>query len=212
MKLVRSSGYSELAKFRAIIFVLISSFAMTSCGSLPTIATVVDYCCQAGAERIHSYRIEFEDMPEFLKPMLRDEVSLVLSSKGLDYTEGDADSILTLAYVDRPVTQPTIDANDAVLDEVREESADDVNEAWGSLSAGGDTRFIAEVHLKLKNSVTQELVWSGVMSKLHNVSVGSYMHEAPARAAMRNAFFCVVCRLPGPDYRKILRPIICVSA
>lgn len=180
MKTIRSSGYSKLAKFRTIILVIVGSFTMASCGSMPTIATDVDYCCQSGAERIHNYRIEFEDMPEFLKPMLRDEVSLVLNSKGLDYTEGNADSILTMAYVDQPLTQQAIDAN----------------EAWGSLSPGGDTRFIAEVHIKLKNSVTQELVWSGVMSKLHNVSVGSYMHEAPARAAMRNAFFALFADYP----------------
>jgi hypothetical protein len=180
MKTVRSGGHSARAKYRAIIFAFISSFAVASCGSQPTIGTDVGYCCQSSAERIHSYRIEFEDMPEFLKPMLRDEVSLVLSSKGLDYTEGDADSVLTMAYVDQPLTQEAIDAN----------------EAWGSLSPGGDTRFIAEVHLKLNNSVTQELVWSGVMSKLHNVSVGSYMHEAPARAAMRDAFFALFADYP----------------
>ena len=180
MKTARSGGHSVRAKYRAVIFAFISGFAVASCGSLPTIGTDVGYCCQSSAERIHSYRIEFEDMPEFLKPMLRDEVSLVLSSKGLDYTEGDADSVLTMAYVDQPLTQEAIDAN----------------EAWGSLSPGGDTRFIAEVHLKLNNSVTQELVWSGVMSKLHNVSVGSYMHEAPARAAMRDAFFALFADYP----------------
>lgn len=178
---VRPGGHSMRAKYQAIIFALISSFAVASCGSLPTIATDVDYCCQSGAERIHSYRIEFEDMPEFLKPMLRDEVSLVLSSKGLDYTEGDADSVLTMTYVDQPLTQEAIDAN----------------EAWGSLEPGGDTRFIAEVHIKLNNSVTHELIWSGVISKLHNVSVGSYMHEAPARAAMRNAFFALFADYPN---------------
>jgi len=180
MKIVRFDAWSELVKYRSIIFALISGFVAASCGSLPTIATDVDFCCQSGAERIHSYRIEFEDMPEFLKPMLRDEVSLVLSSKGLDYTEGDADSILTLAYMDRPLAREAVDAN----------------EAWGSLSPGGDTRFIAEVHLNLTNSVTHELVWSGVMSKLHNVSMGSYMHEAPARAAMRDAFFALFADYP----------------
>ena len=180
MKIVRSGGCSESARFWAIIFALTGSFALAACGSMPTIATDVGYCCQSGAERINHYRIEFENMPEFLKPMLRDELNLVLSSKGLDYTEGDADSILTLAYVDRPLTQEAIDEN----------------EAWGSLAPGGDTRFIAEVHLKLRNSVTQEMIWSGVMSKLHNVSVGSYMHEAPARSAMRDAFFALFADYP----------------
>ena len=202
MKTARSGGHPVLAKHRAISFALVSSILLAACGSMPTIATDVSYCCQSGAERIHSYRIEFEDMPEFLKPMLRDEASLVLSSKGLDYTEGDADSILTLAYVDRPLAQETIDATDELPNEVQEEAANDVNEAWGSLSAGGDTRFIAEVHLKLNNSVTQELIWSGIMSKLHNVSVGSYMHEAPARAAMRNAFFALFADFPDQIVEK----------
>ena len=57
-----------------------------------------------------------------------------------------------------------------------------------TLSPGGDTRFIAEVHVDLTNSVTGELIWSGLLSRYHNVVMGSYMHDAPARAAMRQAF------------------------
>jgi hypothetical protein len=111
-------------------------------------------------------------MPEFLKPMLRDEVSIVLDSKGLEYTEDAADAILTMAYLHKLLSTEDVAREDA----------------WGTLAPGGDSRFIAEVHVKLENSITRDLVWSGTLSKLHYAAVGSYMHDAPARLAMKDAF------------------------
>ena len=48
---------------------------------------------------LKTFRVEFEDMPEFLKPMLRDEAAIVLDTKGLEYTEGDAHAVLRMSYV-----------------------------------------------------------------------------------------------------------------
>lgn len=165
----------------SIVCVLISSFAFGACGSLPPISTTVDYCCKAGAQGIRSYRIQFEDMPEFLKPMLRDEVSVVLDSKGLEYTEGDAHAVLTMTFVHRPLPM--------------EGSAQEMTP--GAVSADYDARFIAEIRVEMKNSVTHELLWSGAISKLHNATRGSYMHEAPARAAMRKALIALFADYPN---------------
>jgi hypothetical protein len=59
-------------------------------------------------------------------------------------------------------------------------------------------RFVAQVQLELKNSVTGEMLWSGSMQRVHNVYEGSYMHDAPARAAMRNAFLEIFGDYPDP--------------
>ena len=171
MLMTRCNGESRRQQNRTIWFVVIGCLTLAACGSLPSIATETNYCCAPLAEKIHSYRVEFEDMPEFLKPMLRDEVSIVLASKGLDYTEGDADAVLTMTYIDTPLS----------TDRTGED------EAFGSPPAGG-ARFIAEVRVKMENSVTRELISSGSLSRTHNVTIGTYMHETPARGAMRKAF------------------------
>ena len=84
-------------------------------------------------------------MPEFLKPMLRDSVSIVLDGKGLEYTEGDAHAVLTMTYVDRTMAA--------------EETARD--EAWETIAPAGGVRFIAEVQMEMLNSVTRERIWAG---------------------------------------------------
>lgn len=170
--------------FRAsarILMVLVTCLALASCGSLPTVATSVDYCCQTGFEGIKTFRVEFVDMPEFLKPMLRDEASIVLSTKGLDYVEGDAHAILLMRFVNR-----TMDSVDQARDE-----------GWETIAPGGGVRFIAEVKVEMKDSVSNEMMWAGTMGRMHNVYEGSYMHDAPARAAMRNAFLTLFADYPS---------------
>lgn len=181
MTTIRQSGYFMFWRSQTIVVLFIGSLALGSCASAPSISTDVSYCCRSGAESIRSYRIEFEDMPEFLKPMLRDEVSIVLDSKGLEYTEADADAVLTMTYIHWLLS--------------KEENAREV--AWGTLSPGGDSRFIAKVDVELKNSVTREVVWSGTMSKHHYAAIGAYMHDVPARSAMRKAFSALFADYPN---------------
>jgi hypothetical protein len=160
--------------------IVIAGLFLASCTSMPPISTDIEYCCQAGTDSIHTYRIEFKDMPEFLKPMLRDELSLVLDSKGLEYTEGTAHAVITMTFVHRPIS-------------TEDESRDDID---GNLSSGGDSRFIAEVDVEMTKSVTSERVLAGSMSRFHNATVGSYMHDSPSRAAMRSAFMNIFADYP----------------
>jgi len=121
-------------------------------------------------------------MPEFLKPMLRDEASVVLDMKGLEYTEKDgADAILNMTFINR-----TLETGEAAQDE-----------AWETISPGGGVRFIAEVRLKMTDAASGEKVWSGNMDRVHNVYEGSYMHDAPGRAAMRDAFLDMFADFPN---------------
>ncbi len=169
-------------KARAIAWLLSGAFLIGGCTSLPTIATDETYCCHPLAESITTYRVEFEDTPEFLKPMLRDEASLVLAEHGFEYTEGDAESILLMTFVNKTM----------------EESPEE-QEAWERIAPGGGVRFIAQVVLELRESVSRELIWSGSMQRIHNVYEGSYMHDAPARLAMRAAFSELFASLPNPS-------------
>jgi len=151
------------------------------CATQPYIATDVIYCCETGSEGISTFRVEFEDMPEFLKPMLRDEAAIVLAGKGVDYTEGDAHAVLQMKFVDRTLSE----AGQRELDE------------WERIAPGGGVRFIAEVQIEMVNAVTRERIWSGTMRRVHNIYEGSYMHDAPARAAMRQAFMEMFADYPN---------------
>jgi hypothetical protein len=163
---------TAVRRFKILLSLIAGSMLIAGCGSQQTIATDVTYCCEAGTPGIYTYRVVFVDMPEFLKPMLRDSVSMVLDGKGLEYTEGDAHAVMSMTYVNRTMT-----ANEEARDE-----------AWETVAPGGGVRFIAEVRMEMRNSVTSERIWAGTMGRVHNVYEGSYMHDEPAKAAMRNAF------------------------
>jgi len=154
---------------------------LAGCATTPGVSTDVTYCCKVGAEGIASFRVEFVDMPEFLKPMLRDEAAIVLGAKGVEYTEGQAHAVLQMKFVDRTLSA----AEERELD------------SWEQVAPGGGVRFIAEVQMTLRNTVTNELIWSGAMRRVHNVYEGSYMHDAPARAAMRQAFMDILADYPN---------------
>ena len=154
---------------------------LAGCATTPGVSTDVTYCCEVGTEGIATFRVEFEDMPEFLKPMLRDEAALVLGAKGVEYTEGQAHAVLLMKFVDRTLTA----AEERDLD------------SWEQVAPGGGVRFIAEVQMTLRNAVSSELIWSGAMRRIHNVYEGSYMHDAPARAAMRQAFMEILADYPN---------------
>lgn len=182
------------ATLTRLLAILVTSAFFSACGSLPTIATNVTYCCHTGAEGIVTYRVEFENMPDFLKPMLRDEASIVLGAKGLQYTEGDAHAVLMMSFVNK--TQERVDEQREDWD--GEEWGEERIEAWEQVAPAGGVRFIAQVILEMRNTVTGELIWSGSMQRNHNVYEGSYMHDAPARTAMRNAFLEMFADYPNP--------------
>jgi hypothetical protein len=180
---LRAKGMNYLHNtIRPITVVIVGLMLLASCASSPGISTDISYCCRPIAESIYTYRVEFEDTPEFLKPMLRDSVSIVLDSKGLQYTEGEAHAILAMRYVDRTLT--------------RQEETD--IESWERVAPGGGIRFMAVVEMEMTDSVTGERIWAGSMQRVHNVYEGSYMHDEPAKAAMRVAFMEIFAGFPNP--------------
>ena len=176
-------GRTEPMRYLQRIVALVGSACLGACASLPSVATNVEFCCAPAAAEVRDYRVEFVDMPEFLKPMLRDEASIVLKAKGIEYTEheGEGDAVLTMAFVNR-----TLDGADENRDE-----------AWERIAPGGGVRFIAEVRIEMKSATDGETLISGTMGRMHNVYEGSYMHDAPGRSAMRDAFLTLLAEFPS---------------
>lgn len=181
--MLRAKGMNHIPHTTGRLATLIASLTLlAACAASPGISTDVSYCCRPLAEDIYTYRVEFEDTPEFLKPMLRDSVSIVLDTKGMQYTEGDAHAVLSMRYVDRTLS--------------REEETD--IDSWERVAPGGGVRFLAQVQLEMTHSVTGEQIWAGSMQRIHNVYEGSYMHDEPAQAAMRVAFMEIFADFPNP--------------
>ncbi|MDH4046988.1 MAG: hypothetical protein OEW68_07795 [Gammaproteobacteria bacterium] len=155
---------------------------LAACGGLPPISTSVDFCCKAPQPDLKTFRVEFDDMPEFLKPMLRDEAAIVLHDKGVEYTEGDAHAILKMTYVHNPLPEDML--------------ARPHDSFSGTQAPSHTNRFMAEVKVELRDAVSQELLWSGTMVRAHYVQMGAYMHDAPARTAMRQAFYVMFADYP----------------
>jgi len=181
LALIFTGSHTSMSrKIHTAIIAALVMLTATACSGLPTIAADVTYCCHPIVDDVSTYRVEVGDTPEFLKPMLRDEASIVLETRGLEYTEGDADAILLMSFVNKTL-----------------ERGED-QESWERIAPGGGVRFIAQVVIELKHSVSGELIWAGSMQRIHNVYEGSYMHDAPARTAMRNAFLEMFADLPNP--------------
>lgn len=181
MKTAQKHYANPVRRIMGVLWLAVVATALGACASLPGVATDVSYCCSPAAADIRTFRVEFVDMPEFLKPMLRDEASIVLAVKGVEYTESGGEAVLTMTFVNR-----TMDTSDAAHDE-----------AWETIAPGGGVRFIAEVALEMTRAAGGERLWSGTMGRVHNVYEGSYMHDAPARTAMRNAFLEMFSDFPA---------------
>ena len=158
---------------------------LTGCAAGPGISTDVSYCCEATASGVSHVSRGIRGHTRIPETHAKDEAAIVLATKGVEYTEGDAHAVLRMTFVNR------------TLENATERALDD----WERIAPGGGVRFIAEVQLEMTDAVTRERIFSGVLRRVHNVYEGSYMHEAPARTAMRSAFLTLFADYP--DAREV---------
>lgn len=184
--MIRSDGYGAHgpASTCALQVLLLAVLALGACTSGPPINTSVDYQFPQAADDIRTYRVEFQGMPDFLKPMLRDEASRVLTTKGRQYTEGRADAVLLMAFENEPLESDVAEAGN---------DSGDAAATKRIIAA----RFNARVKLKMADSVSGDLIWAASLGRVHYVTEGAYMHESPARVAMRDAFRDVFADFPN---------------
>lgn len=170
---------------RHVVFLLgacLGAAILAACSSARPIDTDVAYRYVAAARDMTGYRIEFQRMPEFLKPMLRDEVSRVLADKGLAYSEGEARSVLLMTFDSEPLPSAI---------------AEDASESGERSIRVVAARFNARVSLELTDSVSRERIWAGRLSRVHYATEGAYMHEAAARRAIRAALRDIFADFPN---------------
>jgi hypothetical protein len=119
---------------------------------------------------VETFSLQIENMPGFLVPYFRDELVGVLAKAGASEVAGQADVAFTLRYVQVDLAEP-------------EALPDELGERVGSEDPA---RFIARVEVEARRPGSSNPVFAAVLSRVHQVTVGAYMHER-ARLAIRRA-------------------------
>ena len=153
---------------------------LAACASPGNVSYKLDYCCGPTGADLSSYTLQFNDMPGFLVPYMRDALVGALTAKGMHEVRADGQATVTLTYSE---TYP--DAHQPIVDD-----------GFGDpLATERSRQFIAVVTLEIRRAADGAEVLRGSLSRMHTVTVGEYMHER-ARAAIRAGFDQLLKKLP----------------
>jgi hypothetical protein len=147
-------------------------------------------CCDADVSQIRSYRIEVDDVPRFLEPLFMDGLVAVMQGKGLRRVadDGEADAVARLSYDQWDIyTREQIPIHE-VIDAAREEFETREPEERGDYGAHTErVWFLPRIRVEVRSSDDDDVIWSGVLSRVHRFTVGEYMHER-SRIPIYHAF------------------------
>ena len=186
-RVVRIKGWVRFAGFACLPLVL-----SVGCSSVETeVAVETGVCCQLDAatlRRYRSYAIDSSGVPKFLRPYFAEELAAVLRDKGL--VEEEPAQLTIVLQFERgaldgasPITV-TVDPGEQVQTPRPRADSDAFQQSMGSETPG---RFMARVVMEMRAADSDEIVWSGVLTRVHTVSTGDYMHER-ARVSIHLAF------------------------
>lgn len=129
------------------------AFLLGACAQGPSrVSTDVETCCEAPFERYATYQVQMTDAPGFLQAYLRGGLATVLGQKGLTETLDRPDVMVNLIF-----NQVFLDAQAAPPDYFGE-----------GVDPGLATRFMAAVEVDMIDTRTEQMVWSGRLSRIHN--------------------------------------------
>jgi hypothetical protein len=145
---------------------------LAACASPGNVSHKVDYCCGPAGVELSSYTLQFNDMPGFLVPYMRDALVGALAAKGMHEVSAGGQAAVTLTY-----SEVYPDAHQPIVDD-----------GFGDpLATERSRQFIAVVTLQIRRAADGAEVLRGTLSRMHTVTVGEYMHDR-ARVAIRAGF------------------------
>lgn len=147
------------------------------------IGTDLEVCCPGEYSSYSDYRLEVIDMPLFLRGYAVTEFEQAFQAKGLARNNQAADLRVVLSY------------NHINLDAAQE----DIDPFARVEAMTIQLRYIAEIEIEMFDVRTDEVVWAGAISRIHQVTPGEHMHEDEARVAFRQAFRAVLASYPALD-------------
>ncbi|MDH4108419.1 MAG: DUF4136 domain-containing protein [Gammaproteobacteria bacterium] len=124
-----------------------------ACAARPTrVSTEVTVCCDAEFHLYETYSVGLTNVPGFLEAYLRGGLATVLSQKGLTET------------LDRPDLRVNM-----IFDQVFLTPDTEEKDYFGEgVDPGIATHFMAAVSVDVIDAATDEMVWSGRLSRIHH--------------------------------------------
>lgn len=139
--------------FRWQVLALAAVVATAGCVVAPPRLSVdIDTCCEARFERYETYGLMMTNVPGFLEPYLRGGIAPVLERRGLRSTIDRPDLSIRLIF-DQVFLTPDASEDDYFGEGVDPELA---------------TRFMAAVSVDVLDTSSEQIVWSGRLSRIHN--------------------------------------------
>ena len=156
--------------FATLIFLSLMLSACAQFGG--QIGTGLDVCCPGDYDDYDAYGVTVVDMPLFLRDYVVDEFDAAFQEKGLSRNDQINDLRVELRY------------NHINLQPDQEE----INPFVRIESLNVELSYIAEIQVRMFETATNNLVWAGSISRIHQVTPGEYMHEERARPEFLQAF------------------------
>ncbi len=155
---------------------------LSSCAQTGTqIGSSLTLCCPGDYENYEDFGLEVVDMPIFLRDYVSAEFEAVFQSKGLSRNDrmNDVRAVLTYRHINLDPETEDIDPF------VRLESI------------STELRYIARIDVDIYETRSNDLVWAGSISRIHQVSPGEYMHEDRAKPSFYQAFSNLLADYPS---------------
>jgi len=159
--------------------ILCSILAACSTNSSGIGASVIVCCDKVSAGKYTSFDVEAVGMPAFLSPLMLSNFSVAFANHGLQPMPADGDLHVLLRYHQSNLLELV-----------------DHDDFGDRIAPGGDVRFIARVTVSIYDGRSRELVWSGSLQRLHDVSPGEYMHTGNASTALLKSFSDLLANFP----------------
>jgi len=144
------------------------------------IGTGMDVCCPGDYDDYDDYGVVVIDMPLFLREYVVAEFDAAFQEKGLSRNDQINDLRVELRY------------NHINLDPDQQE----INPFVRIESLNVELSYVAEIQVSMFETATNNLVWAGSISRIHQVTPGEYMHEDRARPEFRQAFSRILENYP----------------
>ncbi|PCJ28220.1 MAG: hypothetical protein COA96_01555 [SAR86 cluster bacterium] len=159
------------------LLLILSSCAQT--GS--QIGTTLTLCCPENYASYSEYGLEVQNMPLFLRSYMTTEFESALQQKGLSRNDqiNDIRVILRYKQIDLVPGQQEIDPF------IRIEALN------------VELNYIARIEIEIFETRSNDLVWAGSVSRIHQVTPGEYMHEDRARPHFYQAFQSLLASYPA---------------
>lgn len=145
------------------------------------IGTSIDVCCPGDYDDYDDYGVTTVNMPLFLRDYVVDEFDQAFQEKGLSRNDQINDLRVELRY------------NHINLDPEQE----DINPFVRIESLNVELNYIAEIEVRMYETASNNLVWAGSISRIHQVTPGEYMHEDRARPEFLQAFRRILENYPN---------------